>query len=353
MKYTGRIIAVAVVISLLAVGLYSHCNLIRSSQKPAYISIDSGYRQVMGTFARIIAVGTDEKNCRQAISAAMKKIRTVDELMSDYKENSEISTVNRLAYRKPVKMSKDTFEVIKKSIEFAELTDGAFDITIAPVVELWRSAEKTGSPPTARRLEQARSKVGFNKLLLDEKNKTVKFKVKGVKIDLGGIAKGYAVDKAIQTIRKKHLAGGMVDIGGDIKCFGKPDKNRNKWTVGIQDPKKAQNWPAGNDISLALELTDMAVATSGNYRRFYIIKGRKHPHIINTGKDNTEKTPASVTIIASKAADADALATAVSVMDNKKAMKLIEQIENTEALIINPSRKQEIIKTPGAHKFIK
>jgi len=353
MKYTGRIIATTVVILLLALGFYSHCQKEGTPAAQQYISIDSGYREVMGTFARIVAVGTDEKKCKEAITAAIDQIRRVDELMSDYKENSEISRVNRLAYHQPVKLSKDTFKVLQKSIEFSRLSDGAFDVTVGPIVDLWRSAGEANSPPTKHLLEQARSKVGYNKLILDANDMSVKFKVEGMRIDLGGIAKGYAIDKAIQAIKNKNLTGAMVDIGGDVRCFGKPNEKRNKWIVGIQDPKNARNWPGKTAISIALKLTNLAVATSGSYRRFYLIQGQKQSHIINTAGDTTAKGPPSVTIIAQKAVDADALATAVSVMGKEKGLKLIEQLQNTEAVIITASPEQKLIKTSGADKFIK
>jgi len=353
MKHTGRIITIAVVILLLALGIYSHCRNAGISGTQQYISIDSGYREVMGTFARIVAVGTGEKKCKEAITAAMQKIRRVDELMSDYKENSEISQVNRLAHHQPVKVSKDTFEVLRKSIEFSRLTDGAFDVTVGPIVDLWRSAGEANSVPTEHQLELARSKVGYDKLILDANNMSVKFKVEGMRIDLGGIAKGYAIDKTIQTLKQKDLIGGMLDIGGDVRCFGKPDKKREKWLVGIQDPDKTENWPDKGAISLALEVSDMAVATSGSYRRFYLIKGQKQSHIINTRTATATKGPTSVTIIAPEATDADALATAVSVMGAEKGLELIEQLRNTEAVIITTSPEQKLIKTGGAHKFIK
>lgn len=324
------------------------------------IELDSGHRVVMGTFARVVAVAENSRTAKKSIEAAFAEIQKVDDLMSDYKDDSEISLVNRDAFKQPVKVSEYTFKVLEKSIEFSKLSDGAFDITVGPLVKLWRSAAESNCPPTDAELSEANSKVGYEKLILDSVDKTVRFKADGMRIDLGGIAKGYAIDKAIEAIQSAGAAGGMVDIGGDIRCFGTPMQGKNYWLVGLQDPNitnddsdiLAQAGIQTSEPLLILQLTDAAVTTSGNYRRFALIDGKKYSHIINRQTGISTEGLSSVTIISKNAVDADALATAVSVMGAEKGLALIETIPQTEAILIASQPKSILIKTTGAEKYI-
>jgi len=318
---------------------------------------DSGNRLVMGTLARIVVVAPNTKTAKKCIEAGFAEIKNVDKLMSDYKSDSEISQVNRDAFKHTVKVSEATYEVLQKAIEFSKLTGGAFDITVGPLVQLWRSASEANSVPTDAELRQARSKVGYEKLILDANETGVRFAVDGMKLDLGGIAKGYAIDKAIESIQKCGALGAMVDIGGDIRCFGTASKGKSHWLIGLQDPRKAKNdFDTGTPL-LVLKLKNAAVTTSGNYRRFELINGKKYSHIINrnTGTcaiGTDAEALSSVTIIAKNATDADALATAVIVMGPEKGIALIERLSETEAILI-PSQERKLIKTVGAEKFIK
>lgn len=317
------------------------------------VKSDSGYRLVMGTFARVAAVAPDPNTARKSIQAAFTQINKVDELMSDYKSDSEISRVNKDAFNQPVNVSRETFKVLQKSIEFSTLSGGAFDITIGPLVDLWHQAAEANSIPTRNQLEQARTKVGCEKLILDANDQTVKFAVEGMRIDLGGIAKGYAIDKAVQVMQNCGAIGGLVDIGGDIRCFGASTRGKKNWLIGVQDPNKAkQTFDTGEPL-LILQLTDAAVATSGGYRRFVQIQGKKYSHIINRNTGKSAQDLSSVTIIAKKAINADALATAVSVMGPHKGTALIEKIPQTEAILITSPPENKLITTSGASKYIK
>jgi thiamine biosynthesis lipoprotein len=319
------------------------------------IELDSGHRVVMGTFARVVAVANNSNTAKKSIEAAFAEIQKVDDLMSDYKNDSEISIVNRDAFNRQVKISKSTFEVLQKSIEFSRLTNGAFDITVGPLVDLWHLAAESNAVPSKNELRETRSKVGYEKLILDANELTVRFKVKGMRIDLGGIAKGYAIDKAIEATQSAGAAGAMVDIGGDIRCFGRPMQGKNHWLIGLQDPNLVASdpWPVTRDVPLLiLRLKDDAVATSGSYRRFTLIDGRKYSHIINRRTGTSTEGLSSVTVISKNAMDADALATAVSVMGAEKGLALIETIPQTEAILISSQPKQEFIKTTGAEKYI-
>jgi thiamine biosynthesis lipoprotein len=312
---------------------------------------------VMGTFAHLKVIAKDRETATNCVETAFAELKKVDNLMSDYKSDSEISEVNRDAFKRAVKVSKSTFEVLQKSAEFSRLSEGAFDITIAPLAELWRSAAEVNSVPSEAELAVARSKVGYEKLFLDANEMTVRFAVEGMKLDLGGIAKGYAIDRAIEAMQAGGAAGGMVDVGGDIRCFGLPPKGKKTWRIGLQNPAE----PDSDEQTLAgtteqvltvLKLTDAAIATSGGYRRFVLIEGKKHSHIVNPDTATSAEGLSSVTIISKSALDADALATSVSVMGAEKGLALIEKIPNTEAILITPSPNYKLIKTTGADRYV-
>jgi thiamine biosynthesis lipoprotein ApbE len=316
------------------------------------VEADSGHRLVMGTFARVVAIATDSKIADKAIEAALAEIESVDKLMSDYKSDSEISQVNREGFARAVKVSRPTYEVLQRSIEFSKLTGGAFDITVGPLVDLWRSAKKKSAIPTEEELAAAKAKVGFEKLILDDEQRTVRFAVEGMRLDLGAIGKGYAVDKAIEAAQRAGALGAMVDLGGHIRCFGKPPKGKTKWSIGLQNPNVNKNTDE-SDLLLVLKLDNAAVATSGDYQQFVLIEGKRYSHIINRRTGAGAEGLSSVTIIADNATDADALATAVSVMGQEKGLALIETIVNAEAILVTSAPQYDLVKTKGAEEYLK
>ena len=317
------------------------------------VQADSGYQMIMGTFAHVVAIAKDSETARKCVQAALDEIRKVDELMSDYKTDSDIGRVNSRAGEKPVQVSEATYEVLHRSIEFSEMTGGAFDITVGPLVALFRNAKESKIAPDEEQIALAKSKVGFEKLKLDSENKTVQFSEKGMLLDLGGIAKGYAIDKAIEAARGGGALGAMVDIGGDVRCFGLPPEGKEQWLIGLQDPNSAIEGIEGGGLILVLKITDAAVATSGDYQQFVLIEGKRYSHIMDRKTGTSSEGLSSVTIIAPNATDADALATSVSVMGSEKGLALIEKLPDTEAILITPEPKYEIIKTGGSEQYIK
>jgi thiamine biosynthesis lipoprotein len=336
-----------------AILIVAVCLLIARNKPASPVEIDSGYRLVMGTFARVVAVASDAETAKKSIDAAFEQFRQIEALMSWRKEDSEIARVNRDAYVNPVTVSSPTFEVLQKSVEFSRLSEGAFDITVGPLMELWRSAQDVNRVPTDAELQQVRSKVGFEKLILDANEKTIRFAVDGMKLDLGGIAKGYAVDKAVEAMQASGAIGAMVDAGGNIRCFGTPPKGKTHWLIGLQDPNVTDEQMKVDRTILTLKFTDNAVATSGDYRRFVVVGGRRHSHIIDPATGQSSESLASVTIICPNATDADALATAVTVMGKEKGLAFIERMPDVEAILITPAPEFKQIQTPGVEKFIK
>lgn len=301
---------------------------------------------VMGTFANIIAVADSPRTAKECINAAINELNRIDRMMSSYDPDSQLSQINKNAFKEPVFLGPELSEVLSAAVAYSEKTGGAFDITVGPVVDLWRQAEKAKKNPSKKQLEAARSKVGYKKLQFGQFGGTLKFGVEGMRLDLGGIAKGYAIDLAVRAMQDTGALGGMVDVGGDIRCFGSPPKSRDNWLVGLQDPA------VEDGLLLVLKLNDMAVATSGNYQRFVVVEGQKHSHILDPQTSSSADKLTSVTIIAPKAIDADAFATAVSVMGAEKGLLLIESTPDTEAVVIPAENKKELLHTTTIRKYI-
>jgi thiamine biosynthesis lipoprotein len=261
--------------------------------------------------------------------------------------------VNRYAGEKPVPVNPMTFEVLQQAIRFSKLSDGAFDVTVGPLVDLWRQAGEADETPTEEALAEARAKVGYDKLLLDTKAMTVQFAAVGMRIDLGGIAKGYAVDQSVHVMMKRGALGGMVDLGGNIRCFGRPPQQRDCWRVGLQDPNVAPDDLAGPAPLLVLAITDESVATSGHYRRFVKVHGERQSHILDAHTGRGAAQLASVTVIAPDAISADALSTAVSVLGQEKGLALIETLPNIKAILIPAAPNAPPIFTTRGGSYIR
>jgi thiamine biosynthesis lipoprotein len=316
------------------------------------VEIDGGYREIMGTFARIVAVAKNEKIARRSIEAGFNEMKRIDSVMSDYKTDSELSKVNREAFQHAVKVTPELFAIFQKSVQYSRLSNGAFDITVGPLVDLWHKAGEINSMPDENTIAETKASVGYEKLILDAKAMTIRFAVAGMRLDLGGIGKGYSVDRAVEVMRRKGATAGMVDSGGNIRCFGKPIDN-DVWLVGIQDPNLENlSAEADNEPLMVLKLMNMAVATSGDYRRFVMVGGKKVSHIIDTSTGGGAGKLASDTIIAKTAVDADALSTVVNVLGPDKGLDLIESLSGTECILITAGPDYQVVKSIGADAYI-
>lgn len=345
MKYFP--VAVLLAVSALLLGMF----YVRSHSQGA-VEVNSDYRVVMGTFSRVVVIAPNERTAKRCIDAAFEVQDRIETLMSDFKADSELSEVNREAARRPVPVSEWTFDVLRLSVHFSRLSKGAFDVTVGPLVDLWRQAGETDRPPTEEALAEARRKVGSDKLILDENSRTVRFAVEGMRVDLGAIGKGYAVDKAVDAMKKQGALGGMVDLGGNIRCFGRPPRGQACWRIGLQDPNVAPDALGGSKPLLILSLTQESVATSGDYRRFVRVQGAKQSHIIDTQTGKGANKLVSDTIIAADATTADALSTAVNVLGPQAGLALIEQLPATEAILIPADGKVTLLYSSGAKAYV-
>ncbi|MCD6507467.1 FAD:protein FMN transferase [Candidatus Poribacteria bacterium] len=295
-------------------------------------------RELMGTFVEITAYDRSPSEAKRAIDLAFKEMERIDQLMSTYKRESEVSRLNRDGYLE--NPSQELRYVIEKALYYSRLSDGAFDITVQPILKLYTHTYKElGRPPTREELESAKELVGYENIALGRN--AIRLNKKGAMITLGGIAKGYAIDKAIESLRESGIKSALVNAGGDIRAIGvKPGGER--WHIALRNPRKEREY-----ITI-IYVTDEAVATSGDYER-YFDQSKKVHHIINpkTGRSATELI--SVTIVADKAIDADALATTVFVLGPKRGLQLIESMDRVEGLLITHDRR--IIRSSGFKRF--
>jgi len=288
---------------------------------------------LMGTIVEITAVG-DERDCQQAMKLAFDEIRRIDSLMNVHAEDSEISRINASAGKSAVEVGSDTLTVINQSLRFADLTDGALDITVVPLMDLWGFGGESTRVPLDDELKEKLSLVDYKKVHVDKDRSTVELP-SGMRIDVSGIAKGYAVDRAIQVLKDAGIRNAMVNAGGDIYALGSPSKKK-LWRIGIRHPRD------NSDLLGILQLEDKAVATSGDYENFFEVDGKRYCHIIDTRTGRPVEGIMSVTIVADNTMEADALATAVFPLGPDDGMKLIESLEGVDGLIMTGKNEDDM-----------
>jgi len=302
---------------------------------------------IMGTRCSLTAVPATgrRRRARQALAAAEGALRAVEAHMSTHLRFSELSRLNRAPAGEAVELSADTMEVLRLSRLLNTRTGGAFDATCLPLFELWARAGKAGRLPGEADIAAAKASSGWDKWkLLDDgavKN------VDGAGFGLGGLAKGWAIDRAVEAIKSAGCAGGLVEVGGDIRCFGRP-AHEGKWIVAVQNPFD----PAGDEFFGALAIDGAAVCTSGNYERFSVIDGKRYSHIIDPRTGRCVDLAPSVTVVAPTAAIADGWATALSVL-GPEGFKLLDANSGIEAmLVVGGPTDYRIHETPGFAKLL-
>ncbi|MFZ5800218.1 MAG: FAD:protein FMN transferase [Candidatus Omnitrophota bacterium] len=273
----------------------------------------------MGTYCEVIS---DDP---RAAKIAFSEIKRLEKLLNRFDPNSEVGQLNRLG---KLKVSGDTLKVIKKSRLAFNKSSGAFDITVAPSVEVWRQAKQNNKLPDARAIRTARDLINSQNLLIDENNRIVSFVKPKMQIDLGGIAKGYAVDCAIKKLQEAGVKSALVNLGGNMYALG--SRAGKSWKIGIRHPRQKRK------LMGEIFLTDRGVSTSGDYEQYFTLQGRRYSHIINpkTGSP-VDNEVVSVTVLAPDAATADFLSTAILVLGKAKGRKLAESFPNTQAVIIS------------------
>ncbi len=280
---------------------------------------------IMGTRITVEVWADDAAKGNQAIDAVLDEMRHIDETMSTYKPTSEVSQVNAHAADGPMHISKELFDLLTAARQYSEITDGAFDITYASVGYMY-DFRKHIRPDDAE-IAQALPAVNYRHVILDPVNQTVRFSQKGVRIDLGGIAKGYSVDCGIDVLKGLGYTRAYVGAGGDSRIIG--DRFGKPWMVGIRDPMKGE----GNVIA-RIPLVDAAISTSGDYERFFEEKGVRYHHIIDPHTGHSASKVRSATVIGPYATRTDGLSKTAFVLGPEKALEIYNRLKDIDAIIV-------------------
>jgi thiamine biosynthesis lipoprotein len=327
-----RILAIALAVVLLAVSCNRGGPGIYRKTKP-----------LMDTLVTVTVVADSDKKADTAIEKAFSVIERFGDTIDFFKETSELSAINRNAGIRPVRVSPLTLDVIKEALFVARKSGGAFDPTIGPEIELWDFAKKI--KPSDEAIKETLPLVGYQKVIIDPNNSTVFLSKKGMKMDLGGIAKGYAADLAVDELKRDGITAGIVANAGDIKTFGlKPDGTA--WNVGIRNPRQKGE---SDDLLAKVRLTGRAISTSGDYERFFIMNGKRYHHILDPRTGYPAGLSMSVTVVADKGMYTDAFATAFFVLGPEKGMKLLEEM-GMDGIIVDASGG--VHTTPGIRRIV-
>lgn len=286
-----------------ALGVVSGVRSARATSAPRTVAVG---RLLMGTVVEIEANHPDLGRARRAIESGLERMALVDRLMSVFRSESEISHLNRLAGGDPRRVSAHTYRVLTEAQALARQSGGALDVTVLPLMRLWSAAEVRGHLPSGRELDTALSASGADALDLDPSRPMVRLRRAGMGIDLGGIAKGYAIDLAVDALRGHGIESAMVNAGGDLRVLGR-DRNRHPWRIGLRHPLDP------HALILSIAAAAEAIATSASYFRFFTVDGRRYGHVLDPRTGRPADTALSVTALAPTAMRADGLATAAFV----------------------------------------
>jgi thiamine biosynthesis lipoprotein len=280
---------------------------------------------VMGTRITVELWADDKEKADRAIDAVLEEMRHIDDSMSTYKPTSEVSQVNARAADGPMPITKELFDLLSTAKEYSVITDGAFDITYASVGYMYDFRKRVR--PSEGEISKALPAVDYRHVLLDVKKQTVQFSQKGVRIDLGGIAKGYSVDRGIDVLKSLGFARAYVSAGGDSRIIG--DRFGKPWMVGIRDPRKG-----AGEVITRIPLVDAAISTSGDYERFFEEDGVRYHHIIDPHTGHSASKVRSATIIGPYATRTDGLSKTAFVLGPEKAMEIYNRIDDIDAIIV-------------------
>lgn len=291
----------------------------------------------MGTVVDISFFDSPEIN-EKAAKAVYDELHKIELMCNIFNPASEISKLNASADKKPFVCSKELYDLLLKCKKAYELTHGTFDITAKPLMNLWGFYAKQNHTPMQSEIEKTLAAVGLNKVRFDDNARSVTFTVKGMSFDLGGIAKGAAIDAALNAARNAGARNGIINLGGNIACFGKNRDGRDFFEAGIRDPLNS------NAVIRKIRLADSCCATSGNYERFSVIDGKRYSHIMNPLTGYPVQNMYSATVVTAKGIDSDILSTACFILGNNFTTELVKKGILREAILIYPENNQINIK---------
>lgn len=280
---------------------------------------------IMGTAIRVELWADDPAVGAAAVQAVMREMHRIDQAMSPHKSASELSRINREAGGRAVALSDEMFHLVSRAIDFSELSDGAFDITYASVGQLYDY--RAGIAPTPAALARARAAVGWRHLELDRQAQTLRFSHPATRIDLGGFAKGHAVNNAARLLAARGIAHANVSAGGDSRVIG--DRRGRPWTIGIRDPRRP------GDVVAVLPLEDTSISTSGDYERYFERDGERFHHVIDPRTGRSAQQVRSVTVLARDGLTCEALSKTVFVLGVQDGLALIERLPGVDAVVVD------------------
>ncbi len=329
-----QLLIIAIIVGLILIYIFAtgkHEKI--ESEKSSY---------VLGTIINLKAFGN---KAEKAINQAIERLNNIDDKMSAFKEESDISKINAKAGFALEAVSKDTFFVVRKAVEYSKILEGTFDPTIRPLVKLWNIGTDKEIIPGKDKIQEVRKLVNYNDVILDESNQAIMLENKNQALDVGGIAKGFAADEVREIFYKNNIRSALIDLGGNIFALGNKEDG-TPWRIGIQNPFE----PRGEFVGI-LSVKNKSVVTSGNYERYFMKDGQRFHHIIDpkTGYPSQSKI-ISATIISDNSIDGDGLSTGIYILGVDKSLKIIESIEGIDAIFITEDKK--VYTTSGVDKNI-
>jgi thiamine biosynthesis lipoprotein len=291
----------------------------------------------MGTWWKFVLYATNEAQAKSAAEEAFKKIKELDDKFTDYYAESELMQLCYKSGDGEVKVSDELYDIIEKALKISKLTDGAFDITAGPVIQLWRWSGRHRQFPPREKMEKALSLVDYQNVKINPRKKTITLLKEGMRLDLGGIAKGYAADKCLQIFRRHGITSALVAGSGDI-AVGNPPPGKKGWRIDVGSGENQTN-----TLGIVLELKNCGISTSGDVEQFIEINGVRYSHILDpkTGLGLTNRIQA--TVIAENATLSDALATSACILGKEKGLKLIENKTKAAVLFITREGTNAVI----------
>ena len=286
---------------------------------------------LMGIDARIVLYAKDQVTAQEACSAAFERVAALETVMSDYRKDSELMKLCDKAGTGPVPISDDLYRVLERSQEVSQRSNGMFDVTVGPVVRLWRAARKSGKLPTQAEIDAARKFVGWKKLRLDAKHKSASLAVPGMRLDLGAIGKGFADDEAQSVLKAHGITSALIEMGGDIVVTDPPPGKRG-WAIEVPNAATVKGIPT-------LELSNVAISSSGDTEQFVIIGGKKYSHVIDPHTGWALSKGVQATIIAKDGLTSDSVSTALTLLNEKGRALLVKSYPGTSIymrIIRNP-----------------
>lgn len=315
---------------------------------------------LMDTLVTISVVSDSKNDAKKAIDITFSEIEKLEKLSNFFSPDSEVSLINKNAGISPVKVSPDILDIIEKALYVSEKTDGAFDVTIGPVITLYDFHKKIKPEDSA--IKKSLPLVNYKNLIIDKNKSAIFLKKKGMLIDLGGIVKGYAADRAVETLKRQGINSGLVSVAGDIKAFGlKPDGK--PWNIGIRNPRpvrehisngsraKDESTLGGeeDDIMATIKLSDMAISTSGDYERYFELNGKRYHHLLDPKTGYPAEGCQSVSIITNSGVFADAFSTAIFILGPERGTKILKEM-SLDGIIVDS--REEVYTTPDIRGMI-